>query len=165
MYPEEIITKLNKWLTTFVEVPNKNLDGWSPCPYAKQARLQKKIKIIFCKDLLELTNNLDYDLELLEQFEVLIYVMDTKKISVESLEHFMDKTNKHYMKNNYVFLEDHPEKLEFINGEKMNFGEAVLILVQKLDKLTEASLKLLDKGYYKSWSATNYDEVVSWRTK
>ena len=33
---------IERWIETFVEVPNPALGGWSPCPYARQARLNNE---------------------------------------------------------------------------------------------------------------------------
>ena len=43
----EIVTSLTKWMTEFVEVPNTLLGNWPPCPYARQARINNKIEIIY----------------------------------------------------------------------------------------------------------------------
>ena len=36
---------IERWVETFVEVPNPALGGWSPCPYARQARLNNEYDI------------------------------------------------------------------------------------------------------------------------
>ena len=69
------------------------------------------------------------------------------------------------MPMNYVILEDHPNIVENINGVCMNFGECGLMVLQKLDKLNNASDQLREKGYYKHWSQEDLDSVVSWRYK
>jgi hypothetical protein len=67
------------------------------------------------------------------------------------------------MTHNYVILEDHPNDEEYVNGVKMNFGLAGLLVVQKLDKLNTASEQLKAKGYYDKWDQAALDQVVSWR--
>jgi hypothetical protein len=47
----------------------------------------------------------------------------------------------------------------------MNFGKCGLLIIQKLDKLNNASDQLREKGYYTHWSQKDLDSVVSWRTK
>jgi hypothetical protein len=47
----------------------------------------------------------------------------------------------------------------------MNFGECGLLIVQKLDKLNNASDQLKAKGYYSVWNQQDLDSVVSWRYK
>jgi hypothetical protein len=67
------------------------------------------------------------------------------------------------MWQDYVVLEDHPDSEEFINGVKMNFGECGLMILQRLSKLNKAADQLKDKGYYRTWSKENLDQVVHWR--
>ena len=47
MNNELIVLQLHKWMTEFVEVPNKLLGDFPPCPYARQARITDKISIKF----------------------------------------------------------------------------------------------------------------------
>ena len=67
------------------------------------------------------------------------------------------------MQEDYVVLEDHPDKLEYVNGVNMNFGKCGLLLIQKLSKLNEASSQLKAKGYYDHWNQQVLDDVVNWR--
>jgi hypothetical protein len=69
------------------------------------------------------------------------------------------------MTKNYVILEDHPHSPEYVNGVHMNFGKCGLLIIQKLDKLNNATDQLREKGYYTHWSQKDLDSVVSWRTK
>jgi len=47
----------------------------------------------------------------------------------------------------------------------MNFGGAILHIIQQLSKLNQASDRLKSRGYYDHWSQEEIDEVVSWRYK
>ena len=67
------------------------------------------------------------------------------------------------MSKDIVALEDHPDDEEDVNGVKMNFGKCIIILVQRLSKINEASELLKKKGYYDVWSKENLDDVVNWR--
>jgi hypothetical protein len=40
-----------------------------------------------------------------------------------------------------------------------------LLVIQKLDKLSQASNQLKEKGYYDIWTQEDLDSVVSWRYK
>jgi hypothetical protein len=156
-------SKILNWIETFVEVPNEKLNGWSPCPYARQARLDNKIKIVNVENdniFYDIITNLD---SLNEGKDIVIYCI--KDITAQRLDSVITELNRHRYNSNYVFLEDHPMVEEYVNGLKMNFGECTLILAQKLDKLNEASTKLKSKGYYDVWSAENLEDVVNWRTK
>jgi hypothetical protein len=81
----------------------------------------------------------------------------------ESLAIIVAGMNQALMKVNVVALEDHPDIKESINGVDMNFGLCGLLLVQNLDKLNTASRQLKEKGYYRTWSLDNLNDVVNWR--
>lgn len=150
------------WMSEFVEVPNVALDNWPPCPYARQARINDKIKIVFveaqglCK---EVHDNLHW----LDTFEVIILCFDHKQIDSTLTQAYVKILNSTLMKENIVVLDDHPLSKEYVNGISMNFNACGLLLVQKLNVLNNASDQLKAKGYYKSWNQKELAEVVLWR--
>jgi hypothetical protein len=93
--------------------------------------------------------------------------MNTNEMSPTEVSNTVKIFNDNAMKNkiDIVALEDHPEDPEILNGISMNFGKAILILVQRLTKLNNASKILKKKGYYDNWPKENYDDVVKWRFK
>lgn len=164
MNQTEIVEKLSKWMTSFVEVPNPKLGSWAPCPFARQARINNNISIKFAT-IPELRDVVNESLETLENKEVVVICFDHKHISTIELQEFVHEMNEMLMPINYVILEDHPDSPEYINEVNMNFGECGLLVIQKLDKLNKASEQLRGKGYYDVWSQQDLDEVVSWRNK
>lgn len=164
MNREEIIKKLNKWMIDFVEVPNVKLGNWSPCPFARQARVNNTIEILFA-DYNEIYKSIEEATGLLQSKEVVVICFDHTQVDPNALQNFVSTSNKILMLDNIVILEDHPDSPEYINGVCMNFGECGLIIVQKLDKLNKYSDQLREKGYYQVWSAEDLDSVVNWRYK
>lgn len=164
MNNEEIKEQLTRWLIDFVEVSNAQLNDWAPCPFARQARVNNTISIKFAT-LTEFDDVVKESLETLENKEVVIVCFDHKLVTIDYLQAWVKKTNEVLMPLNYVILEDHPDIPEFINGIKMNFGVCGLLVIQKLDKLNNASNTLRNKGYYNVWSSENLDDVVNWRYK
>ena len=154
----EVKEKLQDWLINFVEKSNPLLDNWPPCPYAKQARLNNKIHIVFDDPLL-ISNYISY----LDSYDVVVLCFDHTKFSASQITQFTKHLNGVLMFKDFVVLEDHPDAEEFVNGVKMNFGECGLMVLQKLSKLNEAADQLKKKGYYKSWSEENLDDIVNWR--
>jgi hypothetical protein len=159
---EQITADLVTWLKEFVEKPNSALGNWPPCPYARQARLNNKVEIVFtqARDLLFDVVN---DIPMLEHKDVIVYCFDHTEISADALAVIVAGMNQAIMKRNVVALEDHPDAVELINGVQMNFGQCGLLLVSNLDKLNGASDQLRSKGYYHAWSQENIDDVVTWR--
>lgn len=158
----DIKDKLIKWMIDFVEKPNPMLNNWAPCPFARQARINDKIEIQFSEvdTLISYVNN---SLPLLDYNEVVVICFDHTQIDATSLQELVINLNKRLMENNYIILEDHPDAVEYVNKVHMNFGHCGLLVVQKADKLAEASLQLNIKGYYDVWSKEELDSVVSWR--
>mgnify|MGYP003658637388 CR=1 FL=1 len=159
---DKIKEQLSSWMITFLERPNPDLGNWPPCPYARQARIAELIDIKFSKidDLLETVKS---SFDLLEQKDVIIICFDHTSIDVSVLQDLVKEINDSIMDDNYVILEDHPNELEAVNGVQMNFTHCGLLLVQKLDKLNQASAQLRSKGYYNVWAKSELDSVVNWR--
>lgn len=164
MTPEELEKQLTDWMVNFVEQPHPGLGNWPPCPYARQARVNNQIKIVH-SDHSQLIATVEQVLPALEQKEVVIVCFDHTKIPAEELEKLIKQYNQQVlMARNYVILEDHPDAVETINGVHMNFGHCGLLVIQKLDRLTQASEQLKSKGYYHTWSQAELDQVVTWRS-
>ena len=150
--------QLQEWLTTFVEQPNPLLNNWPPCPYARQARLNNQIHIVFDSPL-EIARYVTS----LDNHDVVVLCFDHTKFSSNQIELFTRHVNSILIWRDCVVLEDHPDALELINGVPMNFGKCGLMILQRLSKLNTAADQLKEKGYYNTWSRENLDEVVNWR--
>ena len=150
------------WLISFVEKPNPLLNNWAPCPYARQARVNKKIAFVDCT-FNNLTLRIIENLPQLDTKDVVIFYYDPAESTAEELEAIVEKINRVIMQENYVLLEDHPQRQELVNGVEMNFGKAALVLAQRLNKLNDASVQLRDKGYYRHWDDAALNTVVTWR--
>jgi len=152
-------------MVDFVEQPHPGLGQWAPCPYARQARINNKIKIVH-SDHRRLIATIEQELPELEQKEVVVVCFDHTKISALELEKLIKVYNTQVLlARNYVILEDHPDAEELVNGVHMNFGHCGLLVIQKLDKLTTASEQLKSKGYYDTWNPSELDQVVTWRSQ
>ena len=165
MNQEYIKTKLCSWMTTFLEKPTPALGGWAPCPYARKARLDKKIEIIFAEaDKLVASATAAIDILKTTEFEVVVVCFDHLLITPEQTAVTVSELNQVLMPANYVILEDHPQNKEYVAGVNMNFGVCGLMLIQTLTALNTASAKLKNTGYYDAWSASELEYVVNWRT-
>ena len=153
--------ELLKWMEEFVEKPNPLLGNWMPCPFARKARLANKIAIVEGQDAYsDSLSDLDWNKK-----DVYVFWYPTEKYTGKEITDLTEKLNQKLMPKNIVVLDDHPNNVETINGVCMNFGQATLLIVQKLDELNSASEQLKEKGYYDKWSTHNLAEVVDWRYK
>jgi hypothetical protein len=160
----EIKIKLLNWLENFVEKPNKDFNNWPICPFARQARLNNKIAIIFC-DSNEWISSAKNNLKELDTNEVLVLCFDHTAIDPLIFSEEVKNLNCELIPNNFVALEDHPTLTELVNGVPMNFGHCALLVVQHLDRLTLASEQLMSKGYYNHWNSNEMSNVVDWRNR
>jgi hypothetical protein len=148
--------EIQKWIEKFVSKPNKLLNGFPPCPYARTALIKyvetDHVNMLF-----------DIMLEWNDDVEVVVLHTPTENYTPEGLRFIVNKFNQIAMKEDIVALEDHPDDVENVNGVKMNFGKCIIILVQRLSKINKASHVLKEKGYYDVWSKENLDDVVNWR--
>jgi hypothetical protein len=140
--------EIQQWIIDFVERPNPKLNGWPPCPYARQARLQNKIKI--CKgldpfgDLLRLGS--------IHPFDVIAFVYDPKIWLGDEFEFMIHNSNRGFLhERNLHALSDHPDCPEIVNDVILNQGTYAISFVQELDKLNSAAGDLAKKEYYKDW--------------
>jgi hypothetical protein len=149
--------EIQKWLDEFVTQPNPLLNGFPPCPYARAA-------IVDYVETDHVSNSLEHLLENWnDDIQVVCLYTATENYTPEGLSYIVKEFNKVAMPKDIVALEDHPEDEEDVNGVKMNFGKCIIILVQRLTKVNEASELLRKKGYYDTWSKENLDDVVNWR--
>lgn len=155
-----MIEDIKKWIEEFVSVQHEEL-GKVPCPFAKQAMLENKIKYVETEKIGETLSNLVDDWT--DKFEVVVLYTKTDLYTPNEVSDIVKRFNKLAMPRDVVALEDHPEDPEILNGVSMNFGGAILILVQRLSKLNKASTILKRKGYYDDWPKENYNDVVKWR--
>ncbi len=149
-----------KWMQEFVEQPNAKLGNWAPCPYARKARLDNQIEIVEGENVLVDYLDCDFDHK-----EVYVFWYPTKQYSAESLSNMIKHINSDERDHDIVLLEDHPDDVEIIAGVTMNFGQAILVIAQRLSKLNEASAQLSKKDYYDHWSKENLKDVKDWRYK
>ena len=157
-----MIKDIQKWIEEFVSVHNETI-GQVPCPFAKQAMLDERINYVpgGKHTITPLLNSLASNWD--EKYEVVVVYADKDELTPNELKTIVDDFNRFARDKDVVALEDHPNDPEILNGVSMNFGKAILILVQRLSKLNKASDILKKKGYYDNWPKENYDDVVSWR--
>lgn len=159
---QEIKNQLTHWLAEFVEKPSPALNGWPPCPYARQARVNNKIEIVFAEPA-ELQDAVESSLPLLADKDVILVCFDHTKVNPDTLAQDVIVWNNKLMPHNFVILEDHPGTPEVLNGLTMNFGFCGLLVVSELNKLNDAADQIRAKGYYDTWPQENIDNVVTWR--
>ena len=85
--------------------------------------------------------------------------------SAEEVSAQIKELNDKYKSKDLVALEDHPMDPEEIDGVRMNHGDLILVVIQRLSKINKHSEMLKGGEYYDKWSQENLDDVVNWRFK
>lgn len=147
---ERVTADIEHWIQNFLEVPHAALGGFSPCPYARAARIKKSYAVYLGTDPY-------YDLKNrgrqgMGDREVVIYVYDPKEWTHDMLAGSIELVNKEVLlPRDMLALEDHPDDVEMVNGVCMNQGTYALALVQSLSDLNTKSRLMASKGFYHDW--------------
>jgi hypothetical protein len=166
----ELQADLETWIHNWVSVYNEKLQA-VPCPFAKQAYVDKKIHIHQVDPIggYSIAELIYYNLDQATQSwpvdkEVIVLGCSPDMITAAELADTVADCNHELLEaRGYVALEDHPDMPEVVAGETMNQGSWALVLLQSKEKLNKASAILARQGYYKMWSQENLDDVVNWR--
>ena len=143
MTPLKVIAE---WLQK-VKKPRQELDGKSVCPFARMPSV-----IVVDKLTIDKVEPLGKQLTM--------YVENTPVSTFEEINNVCLKLNKKHKK--FIFLPDHPEKKNYINGVETGNGHLPVIIVQtKIELLT--ARKVLEKtDYYDKWDKDYLEEIKSY---
>jgi len=147
---ETVQSDILAWSETFVEVPHPALGGWPPCPFARQARLNKTIQVLTGTDpYFDLRNRSRWGMG---KYEVIVYAYNPEEWPYDRFHTAIENANQEFLlAHDILALEDHPAEIEDVNGVIMNQGKYALILVQSLSKLNTAAKQMSTKGFYHNW--------------
>ena len=156
--------KIKHWIKDFVTRPNPVFGNLPPCPFAQKAIVDGKVKFIELDGIGEFgtifTHVWDFDFD---KKDVLILIAEPDQYTPEQTVEIADRLNWAFMPRDVVILEDHPRIREKVKQVKLNNGEYILFLAQRLSKLNRYS-RMLEKGpYYKNWSKTYLRSVKGFR--
>lgn len=158
----QVTADILSWSETFVEVPHPALGGFPPCPFARQARLNRTVQVLLGTDPW-------FDLKLrsrwgMYHWEVIAYVYDPKEWSYEQFHSAVESANQQLLcSKDMLALEDHPDAVENVRGVIMNQGKYAIVFVQSLSKLNAAASQLASKGFYHNWPEPYLQDLFSHR--
>lgn len=141
---------IEDWVLNTLSKSSEVFAGLPPCPYAKKAWMEGKV------DVKSFTTFEQMEEDFKELKEVMIFRFGD--ISAEDLEDIAKEYNQKYP--DLLFLEEHPDLVEYFNGLTVNHGTAMLI-VQDRKELEEAREKLKNTGYYDNWSEELKDRILN----
>lgn len=146
---------LRQWILDFLDKPEPLLNNLPPCPYAKNA----KILFVETDDYLKSVNQYFETWD--EKYDVVCFVC--QEISPDKFTSDVKLLNDRWMPYGFVCLEDHKDIAEPLYHLDFRNGQYNIILAQQLEKINDASKKLVSAGYYKNWTTDLFNNVVSWR--
>ena len=157
---EDIIS----WAIDHVEKKGKK---FPICPYAKQARLNKQVKIVIvdkCDDFLEEVCN-EAGVLFEQGLKLIILACSDMKITADDLNNYIHALNHVYVPLNTYLMASYPEdeQEEFMEGDWEPDNEFFMVLIQPFSELEEASAHLESIGYYNNWSQEYYTDTVELR--
>ena len=147
---EQVKQAILSWSENFLEQPHPALGNWSPCPYARRARLNNQVDIRIgtdpCSDLEQLCT------QGLGAAQVVIYAYDPVAQPRESFAQALEQANQDFLlAADLIVLEDHPADAEIVNGVCMNQGTYALAMCQSLSDLDVKARLMAQKGFYHTW--------------
>lgn len=143
---DDFINKFLQWTEQTIEKPRSDLDNQPICPFARKARLQKKIQFIDARDSLEQIKTFDK-----EKFEIGIVWLGDQD-NMEPVEKFC----KDHMNTN-------PDLLLFTSTRgsghfAKNFTDCVFVQLRKDILSKREFLKTTD--YYDNWPDEYYKLIT-----
>lgn len=156
---QDLASDIESWILNKLSTRSEVFNGLPPCPYAKSAWLDNKVKVHLITGVqFDPIRHLKAELENYTYHwpkgkEVIVLGVDPNIISAEQLSKVIDDQNAMLSKRGYTALEDHPDDYEHVAGIHLNQGTWALILLQPTEKLVQARAWLESKNYYKNWDA------------
>jgi len=147
---EQVKQDILSWSENFLEMPHAALGNWSPCPYARRARLNNQVDIRIGTDPTQ-------DLQAIAQSglgtaQVVILAYDPKTWPHQQFAGLLDQANQNFLlAADLLVLEDHPDDPEIVNGISMNQGTYALAMCQGLSDLDTKARMMANKGFYHAW--------------
>ena len=147
---ETVTADILAWSENFVEVPHPSLGGWPPCPFARQARLNRTIQVLIGADpYFDLKNRSRWGMG---AHEVIVYAYDPEEWPYSRFHAAIESANQEFLlTRDMLALEDHPADVEDVNGVIMNQGKYALALIQGLSDLNTKAKLMASKGFYHNW--------------
>lgn len=159
---EDVEKNIAQWIENFLEVENSNLNGWSPCPYARNARLKNSYAVRLGTELY--SDLMDLSRTGLDGNEVIIIAYPREFYTAEEFHNLLDSVNQGFLVPlDLIALDDHPDHIESVNGVTFNNGHYALALVQSLSDLNQRASALAKQGFYDNWPEEYLEDLFKHR--
>ena len=155
------------WSKDFLEIPNKHLNNFPVCPYAKKTRLDNQVNIIehndsstYLEALIKEANNF--------KGKISIVACSDLSITADELADYIHALNYVYVPRDVYLMASHPEdfdeEIDFLQDTAWeSHNDFLMVLIQSFDELEEASTSLKKIGYYDNWNEDYFSGTVEQR--
>jgi len=155
---------IRNWIKDFVTKPNPVFGDLPPCPFAQRAIIDGRVQFLELDGVADyptLSQHIgDFDFD---EKDVLVMIAEPEHFTAAETEQLAHDLNGYYMGRDIVILEDHPAIDERVKHVKLNNGEYILFLAQRLSKLNRYSRMLEAGPYYRNWSKSYLRSVKGFR--
>jgi len=155
------------WSKDFLEIPNKHLNNFPVCPYAKKTRLDNHINIIEHNDP---STYLEAVIKEADNFKGKISIVACSDLSItaDELADYIHALNYVYVPRDVYLMASHPEdfdeEIDFLQDTAWeSHNDFLMVLIQSFDELEEASTSLKKIGYYDNWNEDYFSGTVEQR--
>jgi len=155
------------WSKDFLEIPNKHLNNFPVCPYAKKTRLDNHINIIEHNDP---STYLEAVIKEADNFKGKISIVACSDLSItaDELADYIHALNYVYVPRDVYLMASHPEdfdeEIDFLQDTAWESdNDFLMVLIQSFDELEEASTSLKKIGYYDNWNEDYFSGTVEQR--
>jgi len=155
------------WSKDFLEIPNKHLNNFPVCPYAKKTRLDNHINIIEHNDS---STYLEAVIKEADNFKGKISIVACSDLSItaDELADYIHALNYVYVPRDVYLMASHPEdfdeEIDFLQDTAWESdNDFLMVLIQSFDELEEASTSLKKIGYYDNWNKDYFSGTVEQR--
>lgn len=158
---------IRNWSKHVLEVPNAHLNGLPACPYAKQAWIANKVKVIETDNVfVESLSNLSYVID--KTYDLLI-AASYELPDADEMSDWVMQMNEAFACKNAYFMCFHPDygaeeaDLNFLydtEWESEVATEYCMVFVQRLDDVDDKSKQLEKLGYYQAFNSDDYEFLV-----
>ena len=141
------------------------MKNWAPCPFARKARINEKLKIhpVFENvDISFLEKQAQKFLSDDKQVYIFVYPNIASQNEDEVVASLLSLREGLVAKDIYLLF-DHPNRKELMNGVDFSHGKYGLVLLQRLSDLNQATEELKASDYYETWDDDYYNRVVGKR--
>jgi len=155
------------WSKDFLEIPNKHLNNFPVCPYAKKTRLDNHINIVEHNDP---STYLEAIIKEADNFKGKISIVACSDLSItaDELADYIHALNYVYVPRDVYLMASHPEdfdeEIDFLQDTAWeSHNDFLMVLIQSFDELEEASTSLKKIGYYDNWNEDYFSGTVEQR--